>query len=44
MTNKYVKVGAYIEQLGPLNVSTTNQRLFKVEGGQLTDMTAQFWR
>lgn len=41
---QYVKVGAYTEQLGPLNARTTNQRLFKVDGEQLTNLTAFFWR
>lgn len=41
---QYLKVGSYIEQLGPLNERTTNQRLFMVEGEQLTNLTARFWR
>lgn len=41
---QYLKVGSYIEQFGSLNKRTTNQRLFKVEGEQLTNLTAKFWR
>lgn len=41
---QYLKVGSYIEQLGPLNHRTTNQKLFKVEGEQLTNLTHKFWR
>lgn len=44
----YIKTGPYIEQHGPLNVRTTNQRLFRVEsdagGYALTDITHRFWR
>lgn len=43
----YVKVGPYIEQFGPLNSRTTNQRLYKVshEAGNFTleDITHRFW-
>ncbi len=36
----YVKVGPYIELLGPLNSKTTNQRLYK----NREDITYRFWR
>lgn len=39
----YIKVGRYDEFLGPLNSRTTNQRLYKVEGGKLFDITNRFW-
>lgn len=44
----YVKVGPYVESLGPLNVRTTNQRLYRVRkdssgGYSLEDMTPRFW-
>ena len=39
----YIKVGPYIERLGPLNSPTTNQRLYKVESGRRVDITPQFW-
>lgn len=40
----YVKLGPYIEELGPLNSKTTNQRLYKVENDVLTDITNKFWK
>ncbi len=36
----YIKVGPYIEALGPLNSKTTNQRLYK----NREDITYKFWR
>lgn len=46
----YIKVGPYIERLGPLNSPTTNQRLYKI--GRLynqgliilDDITNKFWK
>ena len=47
----YVKLGPYIEELGPLNSKTTNQRFYKVErigyedgsfGYELNDITYKF--
>ena len=35
----YVKIGPYIESLGPLNSVTTNQRLYH----HREDITARFW-
>lgn len=32
----YIKIGPYIEHLGGIRSSTTNQRLYKIEGGQMT--------
>ena len=44
----YLKTGPYEEARGPLNVRTTNQRLYRVEQGeaglQLTDITSRFWK
>ena len=40
----YLKTGPYEAACGPLNVRTTNQRLYRVEQGQLTDITPRFWR
>lgn len=40
----YIKLGPYIEELGPLSSRTTNQRLYKVENGVLTDITNKFWK
>ena len=40
----YVKVGPYIESLGPLNSRTTNQRLYHVfPDGIREDITSRFW-
>ena len=36
----YIKVGPYIETLGPLNSKTTNQRLYKNK----EDITYKFWK
>lgn len=35
----YVKTGPYIACFGGLKSATTNQRLYKIEDGQLTDIT-----
>lgn len=46
----YIKVGPYIESLGPLNNSKTNQRLYKIDRlynqGQIIkeDITNKFWK
>ncbi len=40
----YVKVGPYIEEYGPLNKKTTNQRMYKiVNNGEFVDITSEFW-
>lgn len=36
----YIKIGPYVEELGPLNEDTTNQRLY--HRGE--DITSRFWR
>lgn len=39
----YIKVGSYIEELGPLNSLTTNQRMYyKNESGNIVDITYRF--
>lgn len=38
----YVKVGPYIEEFGPLNKETTNQRLYMKEDGIWKDITYMF--
>ena len=55
-TNKnfdIIKLGPYIEELGPLNNKTTNQRMYKVaynhyddgtSGYELEDITHKFWK
>lgn len=40
----YIKVGPYIHRRGGLSSPATNQRLYKVVGGELEDMTSSFWR
>lgn len=45
----FIKLGPYIEELGPLNSKTTNQRFYKVmDNGNLTyelvDITDKFWK
>ena len=45
----YVKVGPYIPECGPLNVKTTNQRLYRIEAHlddtlcKREDITYKFW-
>ena len=40
----FVKIGPYIPKYGPLNCETTNQRLYKIEGGEMLDITSLFWQ
>lgn len=40
----YIKLGPYIEELGPLSSRTTNQRLYRVEKEVLIDITNKFWK
>lgn len=40
----YVKVGEYKKEFGPLNSSTTNQRLYRMTEGGKEDMTHLFWK
>lgn len=40
----YIKLGPYIEELGPLNSTSTNQRFYKVEDNKLVDITNVFWK
>ncbi|MBR1732870.1 MAG: anaerobic ribonucleoside-triphosphate reductase activating protein [Alloprevotella sp.] len=40
----YVKVGPYREDCGPLKNPSTNQRLYRTDGYELTDITHRFWR
>lgn len=41
----YLKVGPYIQHLGPLKSPTTNQRLYRQrEDGSFEDITYRFWR
>lgn len=38
----FIKIGPYIEQCGPLNSPTTNQKLFEINNGELNDITNKF--
>ena len=49
----YIKLGPYIEELGPLNRKTTNQRMYRIvldhyddgtSGYELEDITHKFWK
>ena len=40
----YIKLGPYIEEFGPLNSKTTNQRFYKVNEKELIDITNLFWK
>lgn len=40
----YIKLGPYIAHLGTLRDKTTNQRLYRVSGDVLTDITSKFWK
>jgi len=41
----YIKIGPFIKHLGPLNKSTTNQRMYKkLSDGSFEDITYKFWR
>lgn len=40
----YIKTGPYIEERGPLNKETTNQRLYKKIDGKWEDITYRFWK
>lgn len=40
----YIKLGPYIEEYGPLNSKTTNQRLYEVKDNKLHDITYKLWK
>lgn len=40
----YIKIGPYIEKLGPLTNPLTNQIMYQVIDGQLIDITHKFWK
>lgn len=40
----YIKLGSYMEEFGPLNSRTTNQRMYKVHDCELEDITSKFWK
>ena len=41
----YIKIGPYIQHLGPLSNRATNQRLYRIQpDGTMQDITSRFWR
>lgn len=40
----YIKLGPYIEELGGLKSSNTNQKLYKIVDGEMIDITSRFWK
>ena len=42
----YIKIGPYMEEFGPLNKKTTNQRLYKIikPDNKIDDITYMFWK
>ena len=40
----YIKVGPYIEQLGPLNNPNTNQKMYERQDNKWKDITFKFWK
>lgn len=39
----YIKIGSYMEEFGPLNSRTTNQRLYKKIDNKYSNITSVFW-
>ena len=40
----YIKLGPYIEELGPLTNKNTNQRFYEIKSGKLNDITNKFYK
>ena len=40
----YIKVGPYIQALGGLKSTTTNQRIYRISDGKMCDITSVFWK
>ncbi|MBR1851378.1 MAG: anaerobic ribonucleoside-triphosphate reductase activating protein [Bacteroidales bacterium] len=40
----YIKIGPYLKHLGPLRSKLTNQRLYRISGGKMHDITSRFWK
>ena len=41
----YIKVGPYKKEYGPLNNKSTNQRMYRMSGGEIVeDVTSLFWK
>ena len=41
---QYIKLGPYLEQSGSLKSRDTNQRLYRIEKGQMVDITSWYWK
>ncbi|MCI6278908.1 MAG: 4Fe-4S cluster-binding domain-containing protein [Bacteroidales bacterium] len=39
----YIKLGPYLAHLGPLTATNTNQRLYRISGSRMEDITPLFW-
>lgn len=40
----YIKIGPYLQHLGPLKSSRTNQRMYRITPKGRTDITHRYWR
>lgn len=40
----YIKLGDYRESCGGLDSPSTNQRMYKIEDGEVVDITSRFWK
>ncbi|MCR5709479.1 MAG: 4Fe-4S cluster-binding domain-containing protein [Bacteroidales bacterium] len=40
----YIKTGPYVASLGGLRNPSTNQRLYRIDGESLIDITSRFWK
>ena len=40
----YIKCGRYIEELGGLNKKTTNQKMYRIDNGDIIDITNKFYQ
>lgn len=40
----YIKLGPYLPECGSLKSKTTNQRLYRIDSGELVDITSHFWK
>ena len=43
-TLDYIKIGPYVETMGPLDSPTTNQRMYKRVSDGWLDITERFWK
>lgn len=40
----FVKLGPYVEKFGGLKSRTTNQHFYRIEKGEMRDITEKFWK